>query len=288
MSSQNSFLVLLAAYNGELYLEKQILSIINQKHVVVHILISVDYCSDNSLLICQNFAKAYRNVTLLPYGGSFGSAASNFYRLISECDISGFDYIALSDQDDIWDEYKLFSAFEILNFSNFDGYSSNLTAFFPDGRELTIYKSDSQTSVDFLYQSASAGCTYVLTYKLISAFKVFVESHPICYAVSSHDWLIYAFARFSGFLWFFDDRSFIRYRQHDNNVAGANIGIRGFLRRVKPLFAGWYRSDQQVIVSLFSRQSGVFRIFKNGLFKQRRNPWHSLITGLLVLFRVLK
>ena len=288
MSTKTNILVLLAAYNGQLYLEEQILSIVNQRYVNVTILISVDFSIDNSFSICHELSKKFQNISLLPYGESFGSAAKNFYRLVTDSEIEGFDYIALSDQDDIWDPYKLCFALQVLNSSCYDCYSSNLLAFFPDGSEVMIEKSDAQTPVDYLYQSASAGCTYVLSNRFVSALKIFFEAQPICFFINSHDWLFYAFARFSKFKWVFDNRSFIKYRQHDCNVAGANIGIKGLFKRINPLFSGWYQHDQKLIVDLFGSDNGFFRIYKYGVFKQRRNPFHSFIIAFLVLFNILK
>ena len=47
------------------------------------------------------------------------------------------DDIALADQDDIWKEDKLEKAIQKLE-QGFDGYSSNVQAFWEDGRKKTI------------------------------------------------------------------------------------------------------------------------------------------------------
>lgn len=119
--------VLMAAYNGSTWIEEQIESILSQKNVAVNIFISVDFSADDTLNICIEYGRKYKNVHILSYGDSYGSAASNFFRLIRDVDISEFDYIAFSDQDDFWLPEKISEAISCMNNAGADCYASNLT-----------------------------------------------------------------------------------------------------------------------------------------------------------------
>ena len=124
----------LAVYNGGLWLQEQVLSIFNQENINIKIFISTDPSTDNTEALCQQLAQQDSRITVLPNIGKFGGAAPNFFRLLRDVDFSDFNYVAFSDQDDIWNYDKLSTAIEILKQQQCDGYSSNFTAFWPDGR----------------------------------------------------------------------------------------------------------------------------------------------------------
>lgn len=60
------------------------------------------------------------------------------------------DFVALSDQDDIWKENKLIHAIKQIGTDGF--YSSNVTAFYSDGRQVLINKSQKMTSYDYFFE----------------------------------------------------------------------------------------------------------------------------------------
>ena len=62
-----------------------------------------------------------------------------------------------------------------------------------------------------------------------------------------HDWLIYAFVRARGLAWIIDDHVGLRYRQHSDNVFGANVGRDAIRSRWRRLVNGWYFSEVHAI-----------------------------------------
>ena len=52
---KNKISVLLAAYNGEKWIQDQLDSIIAQKNINIHIFISIDFSNDNTLDLCKTF-----------------------------------------------------------------------------------------------------------------------------------------------------------------------------------------------------------------------------------------
>lgn len=232
------FCVLLAAYNGGEYLLEQLESIYNQCEVELDIYISLDTSNDNSEEIIKNFSKG-RNIKLLNSQISFGSAGKNFLHLVSVVDFSGYDFIAFADQDDIWEPVKLIEAVKLMTLYYADGYSSNVTAFWENGDEKLIKKSDPQTKFDFLFESAGPGCTFVMTYKLSTSIQSFLRTNSSDVSgIWLHDWFCYAFARVNDFKWIIDNNSYMFYRQHTNNSVGANSGVRSFIKRINSVMSG--------------------------------------------------
>jgi len=156
------FVVLLAAYNGEKYIREQIDSILAQQAVSIEIFVSVDRSKDNTYDLVCRLSELYPTVNVLPYGEKYGGVAKNFFRLIRDVDLTGFDYVSFADQDDIWMPGKLAKAVEVMNGGYYSAYSSNVIAFWPDGREALVKKSQPQRKWDYLFESAGPGCTFVL------------------------------------------------------------------------------------------------------------------------------
>ena len=100
-------LVLLAAFNGMEYLPAQMASILGQQAVAVQVVLSIDRSSDGTEAWVAQLAQQDARVSVLPGGQVFGGAAPNFFRLLSDVDMAGYDYVALADQDDLWHPDKL-------------------------------------------------------------------------------------------------------------------------------------------------------------------------------------
>ena len=73
--------VLLAAYNGEIWVKQQLESILKQKLVEVVIFVSVDLSDDSTFYTIKKIAENENRIILLPYGKKFGSAGKNFLGL---------------------------------------------------------------------------------------------------------------------------------------------------------------------------------------------------------------
>lgn len=231
--------VLLAAYDGKSWLKEQVDSISRQENINIFIYISIDPSTDNTEFLCHQLAEQNSNITVLPDIGKFGSAAPNFFRLIRDVDFSNFDYVAFADQDDIWHSDKLSRAVQMLTKHDCDGYSSNFTAFWPDGRKKLINKAQPQVEWDYLFQSPGPGCTFVLTKKLALELQAFVRNNKESMSsVWLHDWFIYAFARSHSYKWYIDKYSSMLYRQHENNQVGVNTGYKAFLYRMHFVLSG--------------------------------------------------
>jgi rhamnosyltransferase len=271
--------VCLAAYNGMQWLDQQIETIKKQKGVDVTLYISVDLSSDGTDEYVHSIAETTDRVIFLPYGERFGGAARNFFRLISDIDFSSYQYVALADQDDIWHEKKLSQAITTLDIANADGYSSNVTAFWEDGRQTLINKAQPQREWDFLFEAAGPGCTYVFRSSLANRVKnCLLENSELAKDVGLHDWFIYAFARANGFKWIIDPNPSMLYRQHSTNQVGVNEGIRAFVFRAKKVLSGWGLQQAYLIARIIGLESNDF-ILRWHRMRRKDLIWLSLNSG---------
>jgi len=284
-----SVAVLLAAYNGMKWIEEQTNSIVNQQGVNVKIFISVDLSDDSTHEWCQNLARENSRVKILPYGDRFGGPAKNFFRLIKDVDFSVFQYVAFADQDDIWLSNKLIHAVGTIKTKKRCALSSDVVAFYQDGRELLIKKSHSQKKFDHFFQGGGPGCTYVFESMALQQFKGFLilnweKVNRILY----HDWVIYAYFREHGLGWHIDSKPLMRYRRHDSNVIGPNSGFEAFKKRLSMIKSNWYRKEVESIYALIGSKNRselqLDRLFLIKNFWQlRRHPAEAIALLFLLI-----
>ena len=249
----------MAAYNGKQYIAQQLQSILNQTHKPCKILINIDLSTDETVAIVEGYATKSSEIEILSSNKRFGSAAANFIYLLLNTDLSNFDYIALADQDDLWNEDKLDKAIQKLQ-QGYDGYSSNVDAFWEDGRKKVLEKNQSQQNFDHLFESAGPGCTFVMTAKLALELQNFLKKKQseISQMKQYHDWLMYAFARVNHYKWFIDGYAGMQYRQHSLNDFGAHVGFSAFFVRAKRVSQGEGFDQVLLLIKLFNLENNPF------------------------------
>jgi rhamnosyltransferase len=250
--------ILLATYNGALYIEEQLRSIQSQTHRSWHIFVRDDGSTDDTIQLLKQVLQP-GSFTIIECGlESARGPAKNFFAILQAINLIEFDFIAFCDQDDIWAPRKLERAVECLSLDSAGGYSSNLMPFDNiAGRAWFLKKSYSQKKFDYLFQGASAGCTYVLNRKcailLQSKVDAILLNPPDGF---SHDWSIYAICRSFGENWVHDTQAYIFYRQHSLNAFGAMPSYRGLFERLRLARSGWYRNNIIWIGTLLSGDVG--------------------------------
>ncbi|RYF21577.1 MAG: glycosyltransferase, partial [Oxalobacteraceae bacterium] len=203
--------VLLASFNGERFIADQLATVRHQAQVDVRIFVRDDGSHDNTAAVLSE----QPDVTLCGMGTApTGSAARNFLEMLATLDFGDAEYVALADQDDLWLPNKLQRGVGCLESSGTGGYSCNLSAFDNDGRKAPwlLLKHGPLKPLDYLFQGASAGCTYILTRACADAVQQWLRSvtFPTNIGVS-HDWLLYAFVRNRDLGWYCDDLALILY-----------------------------------------------------------------------------
>jgi rhamnosyltransferase len=251
--------VLLAAYNGMQWIEEQLASILGQSAVDVTVHISIDPSTDGTEAWCAAYAAKHPEVLALPGAGSFGGASRNFFRLIRDVDFEGYDFVAFADQDDIWHTDKLQRATHVIEARQVDAYSSNVTAFWPDGKTHLLDKAQPQVEWDFLFEAAGPGCTYVMSKNLVDSLKAsMLANWQQLQDVTLHDWYCYAFARSHSYRWYIDPEPSMDYRQHERNQVGANKGLSPLIARYKTIHDGWWFNQVQLIAHLVGQGTDSF------------------------------
>src|SRR5579872_3268886 len=155
-------LTLMAAFNGARWIADQLESIQRQENVQVRVVIRDDGSTDDTWRRLQALADGDR-VRVSASAMPSGSAAQNFFSLIRDNSAAGFDFVALADQDDLWEPDKLYRACRALAQHRAAGYSSATRAFWPDGRERILRQVARPTRSDFLFEGCGQGCTFVMT-----------------------------------------------------------------------------------------------------------------------------
>ena len=103
MNNQPLVSVVLCTYNGCKFIDEQLQSILAQTYKNLEIVIVDDTSTDNTLEILNNFQlldariKIYKNTVNIGYNKNFQKAAM----------LANGEYIAIADQDDIWDITKI-------------------------------------------------------------------------------------------------------------------------------------------------------------------------------------
>jgi rhamnosyltransferase len=251
--------VLFAAYNGATWIGEQLDTILNQKEVEVTIFVSIDPSTDHTASICQKYSKRHQNIIILANEGKYGGAAKNFFRLMRDVDISGFDYVSFSDQDDIWYADKLTRGVKQITQQQLGGYSSNVLAFWPNGEQKIVTKSQPQRAWDYIFEAAAPGCTYVLSATLVAAIKQSIVLNWLkINELGLHDWYCYAYARAHGYDWFIDPEPSMLYRQHAGNQIGVNKGWGAFRYRIQKVLQGWGIHQSALIAELVGKGDEAF------------------------------
>lgn len=253
MTSSNPplVLVLIATWNGERWLPEQLESILAQQGVAVRLIASDDQSEDGTPAILDQVSTSDRLSVLPPCAKRFRNANRNFMRLVADAEIENAEFVAFSDQDDIWFPDKLARAAQRITNGGLDAYSSDVVAFWPDGRRRILAKSGTMKAHDHLMESAGPGCTFVLTRERFLELQAWVRKHrEQVDAVKVHDWLIYAYGRSRNWRWEIDKQPGLLYRQHGSNEVGANVGWRAACSRIAQVIDGRYIADALTIARI--------------------------------------
>ena len=215
--------ILMSTYNGEKYVGRQLDSIISQKSVMVHITIRDDGSKDNTLKILKTYENRYPDIIKVIEGNNIGYKRS-FLSLLALADNA--DYYAFSDQDDIWEDNKLYAAINLINNREKTLYVSNLYICNPKLEILrkTYYLEKHSSIYSNFTRQRYAGCTFVFDYKLKQIISVFSDLNLSCKSMPSHDALV-CFCSYACGNVIVDMNSYIKHIRYTESVTSGNNGI---------------------------------------------------------------
>ncbi len=210
--------VLLSTYNGEKYLREQIDSILNQKSShQIDLIVRDDGSYDGTIEILKSYEEKYPERVKVNFKENIGYINS-FFELIREAE--GYDYYALSDQDDIWLEDKIETAIEACEACAYSGPLLYGSSSFLVNDQLEIMGETQKnlkgiTWDNLLIQNFFPGHTQVFNEALCRILKAEVD----CSKIYVHDFWITYMAFLHGKA-IFDNNSHTYYRQHGTNTVG--------------------------------------------------------------------
>ncbi|MDP8265843.1 MAG: glycosyltransferase family 2 protein [Candidatus Aceula meridiana] len=205
--------IALATYNGEKYLREQLDSIYGQTYKDIEVVVCDDCSTDGTMLILKEYEnkhglRVYCNEKNLGY-------IKNFEKAVLLC---RGEYVALSDQDDMWVPQKLETLMKELGHNLL--IFSDLSLVAEDGKE--IAKSASRynrvnlrraLAIQYMaFRNYINGCTILFRRELVKKAVPFNPHVP-------HDYWLAMFALNENRLTYVPDQ-LVKYRQHSDNEFG--------------------------------------------------------------------
>ncbi|MEZ0542408.1 glycosyltransferase family 2 protein [Fibrella arboris] len=214
--------VVLATYNGERFLEAQLDSIVRQTYPNLEVVIVDDCSTDSTAAILTRYAAQYSFVRVVLNETNLGYVR-NFEKGML---LATGDYIAPSDQDDVWHPDKISTLVAEIGDSELAYADSRLID--EAGNSLDMVISDVKPVRDFdnclafAIWNTAPGHAMLLTRKLVQETIPFPTSMP-------HDhWLCFV-ATFHKPIRFIPT-VLVDYRQHSQNVFGITHRVDGVRR----------------------------------------------------------
>jgi len=262
--------VLLATCEGEKYIDEQLRSIEAQDWDEIDIWASDDGSTDRTLELLLDWQKRWTRGRFTVLSGPDHGFADNFRSLLTNPDIDA-DYVCFSDQDDIWLPQKTRAAVDVLSHSASRPalYCARTIIADEAGREL-LRSPIFQRRPEFanaLVQSIGGGNTMVMNR---AAHRLLREAARRTGFVS-HDWFSYMIVAGAGGDVTYSQTPHVHYRQHANNLVGANRGIRAQLSRLLAGFSGRFSGWNETNVTALSAcrdlltpaAKQTFEVFRN-------------------------
>lgn len=221
-------LVIMPTFNGEKYLAEQLNSILTQEGVDVSLLVRDDGSADGTRAILDKYQSEGK---LRWYTGEHLNVDKGFFDLMKQAAGEDFDYIAFSDQDDVWDSDKLAVAVQSL-----DTADEAVPALYYCGQRLVDGElnpiddhelNGRRTLTTRFVLSDFAGCTGVFNRALLSEVVKFEPDYMLM-----HDTWVLKVCLCLGGKVFVDTKPHMDYRQHGGNTVGLGRSLPAYLKQV--------------------------------------------------------
>lgn len=231
--------IIVTSYNGGKYLAKQLDSIIGQTYEKLEIIISDDASTDDTWAIAQRYAAKDTRIVLMRHEKNVGLHAN----LGGALERASGEYVAISDQDDIWRADKIEKQLSLLDGAV--GVYSDSALIDAAGNSLgfTLFQSlnikpgaDNSKTVQLFFKNAVSGHALLFHRSLLSIVLPFTDDF-----IFDHQ-LALASSCFGGL--HFCPEPLVFHRIHGGNHT--NAGLAGSLSRKQARqAAGVNRNDER-------------------------------------------
>ncbi len=270
-------IILLALYNGAKNIDAQLQSIVRQTHENWSLIVSDDGSDDAGLEIVREFCIDNPNKKITLVNGPKSGFVKNFLSLLTTPD-PNTPYVALSDQDDVWLENKLERAIAALQKSpkNSPALYCSRTYIWNEMLETNTLSglfSKPPCFQNALVQNIASGNTMVINQ---IALDMLQKACPISVDTTCHDWWIYQMVSGAGGLIIYDAEAFIKYRQHANNLIGANNTTLSSLFRIGLMLKGHFKSWNTCNIAVLQANDQRLTLENRAILKQfasAREKW---------------
>lgn len=265
-----SLSIALCTYNGGKYIVEQLQSIAEQTILPDELIICDDCSTDETLTCLHEFAKTAPFAVKIHINEKALGAIHNFEKAISLCQ---GEYIALSDQDDVWlpekieknlelmqASEKMFANMPILVHTDLCVVNASLKVIKKSMMQMQGIENERRHPFEtLLAQNYVTGCTVLINKQLKELALPFPQ------AIVMHDWWLALLAASNGKIAYLDETT-ILYRQHGVNTVGAKQYFS--INSIKRLLA--FTEGTKRIQATISQAEG-FANYKTDIFLRGRS-----------------
>jgi len=277
--------ILMGLYNGARFLRAQLDSLAAQEGARWRLLAADDGSTDATRAILAGFAADHPQRRIGLIEGPGRGPAPNFLRLIRSADPDSA-FAALSDQDDVWLPGKLARATAALAAVPGDLPAIHCgRTILCDARLRPVGMSPlfrlPPSFRNALVQNVAGGNTMVLNR---AALRLAQAAAAEAGEVVMHDWWLYQIVSGAGGLVLYDAEPMVLYRQHGNNVIGANASAAARLRRARLVAGGllrkWNETNIAALTASAHRLTPENRALLAAFAAAKRAPLRARLEGL--------
>ncbi|MNJ13180.1 putative glycosyltransferase EpsE [compost metagenome] len=233
-----SVAVLLCTFNGGRFLREQLESIAAQSHSNWVIYASDDGSMDETIEILRQYQQIWGEDRLMLSQGPQSGFTNNFLTVLGRA-CGQHAYYAFCDQDDYWHPTKLQRALSWLEQQPARQpslYCGRTQVIDSTGKTLGLSPlfGKRPSFENALMQSLAGGNTMMINQAACSLLRETPADTPLV----CHDWWAYLLVTGCGGNVYYDPTPTLDYRQHNQNVIGANTSIKSRLNRLNRMLKG--------------------------------------------------
>ena len=275
--------ILLATYNGEKYLRRQLNSLLSQTYTNWQLIIRDDLSGDNTTSIIQEYLQKHpQQIRVLDSKDRNIGSVQNFSRLLQAAGQS--EYIMFCDQDDEWLTDKIEITYRkmkeeekqngketpLLIFTNFQ-YADNSLQVIQSKENFEVNRWANISFSHLLTQNPVYGCTTMINKALAH------KTEQIPAEAENHDYWIALVASFTGKVCYLNKKT-LRYRQHGANISGS-FDNNSFQKRFTRII------QQKGSIAILENKKLMLNKLKEMYYELMNATTKSILDNFLMLYR---